>query len=141
MNNNTRITLTDDMRTILVKMCDGNPGALNVLITLVKESEKIDLDAAFGPYTHLLNLDSAGIYGPSIWVLFKDTCGQNIVNFVAVIRAWQLGIIDDEQLKAASNRDGAGRYTENGVTLNLDDVLREVRKKLPEFGKSVVGAL
>jgi hypothetical protein len=37
-------------------------------------------------------LDSLGIYGPNVWVIFKDVCEQNHARMLAVLRATQLGI-------------------------------------------------
>jgi len=130
MNRNTRIELSDDIYSIMTKMCEGNPGALTVLINLIKETERIDPDAAMGPYAHLLNLDSAGIYGPRIWVLFKDTCGQNLTEMIAVLRGWQLGFVSQEQLDVASSRDGARGQT----SINVSDILAKVKAELPKFG-------
>jgi hypothetical protein len=32
-------------------------------------------------------LDSLGIYGPNVWVIFKDVCEQNHARMLAVLRA------------------------------------------------------
>jgi hypothetical protein len=34
-------------------------------------------------------LDSLGIYGPNVWVIFKDVCEQNHARMLAVLRATQ----------------------------------------------------
>lgn len=134
MNTKNRITRADDLRSIAVKLAEGNPGALNVIVKLITETEKIDPDAVMGPYTYLLSLDSHGIYGPGIWVLYKDTCGQDIIKTMAVLRACQIGFITDAQLAIVSNRDGSRGQT----TINVDDVLSKVQERLPAFGKSSV---
>jgi hypothetical protein len=38
-------------------------------------------------------LDSLGIYGPNVWVIFKDVCEQNHARMLAVLRATQLGML------------------------------------------------
>jgi hypothetical protein len=43
-------------------------------------------------------LDSLGIYGPNVWVIFKDVCEQNHARMLAVLRATQLGMLSSEAL-------------------------------------------
>lgn len=94
----TKLQLTDTMLDVTVKMAEGNPGAMTVIMRLIKENAAIDPDSALGEWGAILMLDDLGIYGSAIWVLYKDTCGQNIANFVATIRACQLGIIGSQTL-------------------------------------------
>jgi hypothetical protein len=49
-------------------------------------------------------LDSLGIYGPNVWVIFKDVCEQNHARMLAVLRATQLGMLSSEALLEVSNR-------------------------------------
>jgi hypothetical protein len=35
----------------------------------------------------IMLLDSLGIYGPNVWVIFKDVCEQNHARMLAVLRA------------------------------------------------------
>jgi hypothetical protein len=43
-------------------------------------------------------LDSLGIYGPNVWVIFKDVCEQNHARMLAVLRATQLDMLSSEAL-------------------------------------------
>ena len=86
-----RIKCEDDVVTICHKLSEGNPGALNVMMQMLSGTAKIDPDAALGPFAHLLNLDTFGIYGSKIWILYKDICCENIVHTITVLRAVQLG--------------------------------------------------
>ena len=130
-----RIGLYDDTKTIMIKMCEGNPGALTVLIDILKKNPTIDPDDAMGGFGPLITLDVAGIYGPSIWVLYKDTCGEDLVRMLAVLRAFQLGIITQEEISGASNRNGARRYSADAATFDVDSILAKVKAELPSFGK------
>lgn len=73
-----RLTLDDDVKTALVKMVDGNPGAVNALISLVQ------LDAV--GFVDVFHLDDMGIYGPVIHVGFKYVCGSDPKVFRELIR-------------------------------------------------------
>lgn len=130
-----RIALNDDMVTIASKLSEGNPGALNVIMQLIKHSEKIDPDAAFGPFAHLFSLDSFGIYGPKIWILYKDVCGENIVNMIAVMRSVQLGHLPYEMLERAFNGIDGNRL--EAAKLDVPAILEKVKNELPNFAKGM----
>lgn len=112
------------MMDMLMIMSEGNPGALKVLMDSFDKVPEIDPDDVFGPWGLMMHLDSLGIYGDRIWMLYKDLCGQDIVNTIAMARAWQLGIVRSEDLKDAIN----------GLTvLNVNDILNQVKDRLPNF--------
>lgn len=104
--------------SLIVKMADGNPGAATVMARLATEGPKIDPDAAYGPFSAILGLDCDGIYGPDIWILYKDICGESLTRMVAVLRAVQLG------------------FTTNVEKKDVDGLLDQVQKRLPRFGHS-----
>jgi hypothetical protein len=84
------------MMNIVMKMTDGNPGAVTVITQLiVDKNDPDDWPSGFGK---LLSLDTHGIYGSNIWVLFKNVCNQNILNVVTVLRAVQLGLYSERDL-------------------------------------------
>ncbi len=72
-----RLSTDVTVKDAIVKMCDGNPGALNVLVQLVKRDE-------FG-FIDLFHLDDVEIYGPNIWICYKEICGQDIDALSAAI--------------------------------------------------------
>jgi hypothetical protein len=51
-----------------------------------------------GPYGPILALDSHGIYGPHIWILYKEICGESIPRTIAILRAVQLGFLKEQDL-------------------------------------------
>lgn len=125
----TRLSFDDGLIGSMVKMSDGNPGAATCLMELVEVNHDIDPQTAFGFMSTMISLDTHGIYGTEIYVLWKDLCEENYARMVAVMRAVQLGIIPAEKVKdAVSRQDRSGR--------NVIDVMflcREVKKKLEEF--------
>lgn len=68
---NNRVKLGDTTQDAIVKMVEGNPGALRVSIELIKMEEGLG-------FIHYLKLDDYGIYGCRIWMCYKDLCGQDI---------------------------------------------------------------
>jgi hypothetical protein len=92
-----RLALTDSMMDVYMKMSDGNPGGLNVLMGLMKESETIDPEGGSG-LMKILQLDNLGIYGSAIYCICSDKCGRDLRKFILLLRAVQLGFFDRSRL-------------------------------------------
>jgi len=121
---------TDSVKEIIVKMCEGNPGAINVLTQLYLENANIDPDSYLAHFGAIVGLDEVGIHGHRIWMLYKDVCRENIILTVAVLRAEQLGFISREQLNyAIDNR---------GDCINVHNLYKQVCKRLPNFRKGAI---
>lgn len=127
--NKERIQLSDTPMDIFKKMSEGNPGALNVLILLFKENASIDPDSALEGLGTILSLDSYGIYGSKIWILYKDICEENLVKMIAVLRACQLGLFNNNTLKEACNKED---YSGKNM-VPVEELCLKVKEKLPNF--------
>lgn len=119
-----RINPQDDVQSAIMKLAEGNPGALRVCCDLFKATPEVDPQAGFGGYTPLLFLDTLNVYGSEIWMLYKDVCGEDIRKTIAVLRACQLGFVSRERLRAVI----AGLEA-----IDLDDLCRRVTNRLPQF--------
>jgi hypothetical protein len=120
-----RIELNDTAITMMMKMSEGNPGALNVLTKILEDGAKIDPDDFMGSYGAIFRLDTLGIYGSRIWMLYKDVCKHDIVATLGVLRASQLGIVKRSILNHAIDNSGDG--------LDVQDALDKVKTELPNF--------
>lgn len=118
-----RIGLQDNIKEILLKMSDGNLGALTVMIDIYKNPQ-IDPDGFMGGLGTILMFDSLGLYGPEIWMLYKDVCRESISKTISILRGWQLGFIS----KAAIHQSLA-----NPSILDVDSIYSQVKKRLPKF--------
>ena len=58
-----RIELTDSFLDMVMKMSEGNPGAVTALMELFTKYEAIDPESAFGGISPILSFDTHGIYG------------------------------------------------------------------------------
>lgn len=125
-----KIQLHDDVKTMLVKMSEGNPGGLSVLINLFKEEPTIDPDCAFGGIATLLAMDQMGIYGSHIWILYKDICKNDLKKLVALFRGHQLGLVKEESILAAA-------FESRHAGLDANEILKQVQERLPDFGKEI----
>jgi hypothetical protein len=122
----TKIELTDTVQTMLMKMSEGNPGALHVCVELLQKGADIDQQAALGGLSAILALDSEGIYGSRIYVLYSQICNRDLVATMAVLRAIQLGIISGYRVAAAIDH-------RTGKALDVSDILQRVREYLVDF--------
>lgn len=130
MSKTERITLADNQMSIVMKMSEGNPGAMNVLMNMMQD-HGIDPDSALGGIGSILTLDTIGIYGSDIYVLNKDICDQDLPKMLAVLRATQLGMFDREVLKdACSRQDRSGKQM-----VPVNELYEKVRERLPNFNK------
>lgn len=121
----TKINLTDSLGETLAKMSEGNPGACVVCLQMQEHGAKIDPDSVFGGLGPIFNLDSLNIYGPRIWMLYKDVCRGNLSRTIALLRAWQLGILPADKLQYAVDHYGEG--------IDIEAICAQVVQKLPRF--------
>lgn len=130
---NPRINdLNMSAKDILMIMCDGNPGGLTTMMQLMDQTLVIDPDNSLGSLGPLLTLDTLDCYGSHIWILYKDICEQNCENMLGVLRAIQLGFISDTEVMDCIRTHET--YTENRKELDVADLLRQVKERLPNFG-------
>lgn len=124
-----KLKLEDDFLTIFTKMSEGNPGALTALMNVYKNCPTIDPDCLMGGVGPILQLDSIGIYGTNIYILWSDVCGRNDSTFIALLRACQLGFLEEKVLV-----DAASRQDRSGIGLiNIDEMVGKVKAELPKF--------
>ena len=122
-----RIELTDSVMDAIMKLSEGNPGAMTVCIELLEKGGKIDPDSALGGFGELLSLDTLGIYGSHIWMLFKDVCKENLIHTVGILRGHQLGYLKDSEIHHAIQHAGEG--------IKPDEIVERIQKRLPKFGR------
>lgn len=124
--NNPRITLTDTPIDMIMKIAEGNPGAITVLMKIMMEGEKIDPDSH--PMLTIMALDTHDIYGSRVWQLYKDVCGQNLMHMLGLLRAVQLGFMPGREL--SSHINGAPMADDG-----MEECMAKVREFLPNFAK------
>ena len=121
----TRINLNDNTQSAIMKIVEGNPGALSVCTQALEKGPSVDPDSAFGGLGVLLDFDTLGLYGSKIWMLYKDVCGESIEKMMGVLRGRQLGLISSAQVLHAVESYGDG--------IDVDALVRQVQERLPDF--------
>ncbi len=130
MQTKERITLNDSIVDAVVKLVEGNPGATNACMEMVSVATACDPDSALGPWGNLFALDTLGIYGPRIWMLYSDVCGRNSVTAIGLLRCHQMGLLTGSHLQHVI--DNRGRLP-SGELLDIGALLEQLREKLPNF--------
>ena len=125
----SRIKLEDTEFSAAMKMGEGNPGAILVCAMMLKRGGEIDPDDFAGGLGPLLSMDTLGIYGSRIWMLYKDVCGEDLRVTCAVLRAHQLGYISSGALKDAIDNYGEG--------IDVPALVEKVEERLPNFQRAV----
>lgn len=122
---NERLDLADTMMSAVMKLAEGNPGAITAIMEMVKMSPVVDPQSVFGAFAPLLSLDTHGIYGSRIWMLYSDACHRNAVDALMLLRCVQMGILPERSLQAAIDYRGDG--------LDLAALREDLSKVLPSF--------
>ena len=130
MNRDTRIKLDDTGMSATMKLSEDIPGAIKVCTQILNRGEDIDPYGVFGGLGILLMLDTFGIYGSRIWMLYKDVCKQDIVKTIAMLRIVQLGMLSEDKLQHAIDNRGDG--------IDIDDLHKKVMQRLPGFSDSII---
>ena len=130
----SRINLEHTVSDIIRIMSDGNPGAMGALVSLVKDGPDIDPQGAMGGVGYILNLDSLGIYGTGIHVLWNDKCGRDVRRFCLLLRGWQLGLLKTETIKSMAADQ---RYEVNLTDEEWEDLDGSVCRRVEGFSRKV----
>ena len=123
----SRLSIDVSILDNIVEFCDGNPGALNVLMMISLNAEKVDPDHAMASFGVLSSLDSFACYGSDIWAFYKDACHLNTALMQAVLRMHQLGHFSQEHTKELI-------FSGKALTQpQYEDIKSVLEKDLPNF--------
>lgn len=129
---NERIELTDSVMDIMLKMSEGNPGALTALMEIQTKSLIIDPQGSMGGIGSILLLDTWNIYGSSIYILYSDKCGKDIRKLLMLLRATQLGYLSSTKLQEMATDQMREVDLTEDEWINLDT---KVCERLVDFQK------
>lgn len=129
----SKIELTDTTMDVLMKMSDGNPGAVTALMDILKSGEEIDPQAAFGALGSIMLLDTWEIYGSDIYILWSDKCQKDCRKMLMIMRACQMGNFSHVKLKEmAADQSRQVNLTDDEWQTQDDWVCNQ----LPDFQKA-----
>ena len=128
----SRLNMMDTGMDMIVKMSEGNPGAVQALISLIDKNEIIDPQDAFGASGALFSLDTWEIYGTDIYILWNDKCHRDTRKLIMLMRATQLGYYPVSDLKALAADQAYAIPLDDEVVVELD---AKVCERLTQFAK------
>lgn len=109
-----RINFFDTRINAIAKLTEGNYGAINACLLLMKKGSSIY------PYEdgfkYITNLDDIGIYGTDIYVLWNDICQCDLGKMIGLLR---IAIRDPH--KADLLKDACKRQDYSGRKLLQED--------------------
>ena len=128
----SRIELTDSPMDALIKMAEGNPGAAVAMMDILKQHDEIDPQAMLGGLGTIMILDTWGIYGSSIYILYSDKCDRNVRQLLMLLRATQLGFFShtklqqmaEDQMRSVNLTDEEWQDLDDKVCERLEDFQR-----------------
>lgn len=116
------VQIQDSLQEIVIKMSEGNPGGLTVLMEILGE-KGAKIDPYADPFALVLMLDTLNLRGHKLWDLHKHVSEFDMRRTLAAIRAVQLGLFEEKKLHEAVDKREA---------LNL---IEDVQKELPNFAQ------
>lgn len=126
----SRIGLTDSVADVIAKMADGNPGACTAMIEMIKHGKEIDPLCFMGGLGAVMLLDTFGIYGTDIYILYSDQCKRDVRELLMLLRAGQFGFVREDKIKAvAADQMDEVRFSKE----EMDEFNEKVCKKLETF--------
>lgn len=127
----------DTLIQTLTSLSEGNPNALSVLVQIMREGDKVDPSSIAGSLGAVMVVDQLQLYGPLLWVLYKDLCDQDIIQTLAVLRAVQLGLLPGQAVVDAVHESENVSRPHARLDFNAPSILDKVRARLPNFGRPV----
>ena len=80
----------------LLRMAEGNPGALTCMIEMINSYESALEDIEY--------LERLEIYGSKIYMLWNDCCGRDIAKLRKTLKYFKSGIITKSEIHENLNR-------------------------------------
>lgn len=88
---NKKLTSSMSVMHILMAMSDGNPGAMNVILNMMNDSRS---------FMDIFLLDSLGIRGAKIYLLFSDCCEKNNEKFKRTLMMLRSAVYSEKEINA-----------------------------------------
>jgi hypothetical protein len=86
-----KIGLGMSVRDVVVEMSEGNPGAINVMMSIINSSD--EMRGSIPAAMILLHLYDMNIRGPQIWLAYKDWAGQDLGKLIKAVMARDLELV------------------------------------------------
>jgi len=103
-NLNKRITEGMNVPEMIMKVSEGNPGAMSCLISLINKNVK-NIEA-------LKMFDDMGIYGSKIYMIWNDSCARDLEKFEKTLEMFKSGKFTVEEIQERLSKGYAEPFIE-----------------------------
>lgn len=99
-----------DMTTeqVLITMCDGNPGALQVLMQMLNDSNGL---------MNILACDSLGIRGVKLYLLYNDCCDRDFNKFNRTLELIKKNVFTEKEIEDNLNLTRAIPFIDDDIVI------------------------
>lgn len=94
---------------MIMTMCEGNPGALNVVMQMINDARG---------FVDILLCDSLDIRGTKLYMLFSDCCDMNIDKFHRTLLMFKGGVFSEEQIQANLDLTYAIPFIDDSIVID-----------------------
>ncbi len=94
-----RLKLTDSIPLAVAKLAQGQRGASIIILLIITYAQKIDPSNKQFAILYLLIFDNLEVFGNDIVTLYRKVCKKNLVQMLAILRAWHLAGISGAEVK------------------------------------------
>ncbi len=105
---NEKITANMSTLDMVMTMCEGNPGALNVIMQMMRDPRSL---------MDILLCDSLDIRGSKLYMLYNDCCNKNNEKFKRTLMMLRCGIFSKEQIQANLNLPYAMPFIDDSIVI------------------------
>jgi hypothetical protein len=104
-----RINASMTALDMVVTMSEGNPGAINVVMTMLSNPD-------LAPF--LLLCDTLGIRGSRLYMLHNDCCGRNNEKFKRTLTMIKRGVFTEEEINDCLNLPYALPFIDDSIVID-----------------------
>lgn len=119
----------EEAKTLIAEMSQGNPGAMTALVELLKDGWMMEPYVRNDAMDKIKLLKEKNILGVDIYLLYNDLCDRNIYKTTGLVKALQLGLLKETELKEDLARVNSGGKS----TLDIKQIIRNVKGGVPGF--------
>jgi hypothetical protein len=98
------------MTEVAMIMGDGNPGAIAVIVEMLREDP-------VGNLLDIIRLDEMDIRGSRLYMLNNDCCQRDLAKFKRTLKMLRLGVFTQEQIRKNLERDYALPFIDDSIKI------------------------
>lgn len=86
-----------DPQQVIIDMCDGNPGAIDVMVRMLKKRQALGVPS-FLLTLPIIRMASYGMRGGALYIGFKDVCNEDLDKFMRLVESGDKTFLDRSEM-------------------------------------------